>query len=86
MTRQRASVGYRVLFRSFDDKEQLKRRIHCPAIIRFWPTIKLASALHKNAHALPNSSGVPKRPGRHFRLARLGKRFEILAGVGREPA
>ena len=33
-----------------------------PSITRFWPTMKPASALQRNAHALPNSSGVPKRP------------------------
>ena len=33
-----------------------------PSMTRFWPMTNPASALQRNAHALPNSSGVPKRP------------------------
>ena len=33
-----------------------------PSMTRFWPMMNPASALQRNAHALPNSSGVPKRP------------------------
>ena len=53
---------------------------------RFWPTTKPASALHRNAHALPNSSGVPKRPAGILGHARGEERVVVLAGFRRELA
>ena len=48
--------------------------------------MKPACALHRNAQASPNSSAVPKRPGRILGDARGGELVVVLAGLRRELA
>ena len=54
-----------------------------PSISRFWPTMKPASALHRNAQALPNSSGVPKRPAGTSARRAAAKVATSTADLGR---
>ena len=44
-----------------------------PSISRFWPMMKPASALQRNAQARPNSSAVPKRPAGTSAMRALAK-------------